>query len=78
MCVLYSCLLCPYLVCVLSLLSVIISSFLSSCVCQLSMIILCIIVLPVQFDFVWFTRYSPVFGVIKDWYLSLNPRLRVP
>ncbi len=28
-------------------------SFLSSCVCQLSMI--------VQFDFVWSTRYSPVF-----------------
>ncbi len=34
-CILYSCLLCPYLVCFLSLLSVIIS-FLSSCICQLS------------------------------------------
>ncbi len=50
------------------------------------------IVLSVQFDFVWSTRYSPVFlsmsvmpchalpclDVIKDYYLSLRPRLRVP
>ncbi len=36
------------------------------------------IVLSVQYDFVWSTRYSPVFLVcIKDYYLSLRPRLRV-
>ncbi len=47
--------------------------------------------MPVQFDFVWSTHYSPVFlsmsvmpclalpclDVIKDYYLSLRPRLRV-
>ncbi len=48
-CVMCSRLLCPYLVCFLSLLSVIISSFLSSCVCDLSCVF---IVLSVQFDLV--------------------------
>ncbi len=46
------------------------------------------IVLYVQFDFVWSTRYSRCFlsvslvlsclVLIKDYYLSLRPRLRVP
>ncbi len=46
--------------------------------------------MPVEFDFVWSTRYFPVYPVsvspalscldvlIKDYYLSLCPRLRVP
>ncbi len=52
------------------------------------MIYLCIIVLSVQFDLVWSTRYSRCFlsvslvvsclVLIKDYYLSLRPRLRVP
>ncbi len=55
------------------------------------MIIPCILVLSFQFDFVWSTRYFPVYPVslpclvlscldvlIKDYYLSLYPRLRVP
>ncbi len=55
---------------------------------QLSMIIPCILVPSVQFDFVWSTRYSrcilsvspalSCLDVIKDYYLSLSPRLRVP
>ncbi len=38
--------------------------------------------MPVQFDVVWSTRYFPVYpvsesclDVIKDYYLSLRPRL---
>ncbi len=49
------------------------------------MIIPCILVLSFEFDFVWSTRYFPVYpvsesclDVIKDYYLSLRPRLRVP
>ncbi len=49
------------------------------------MIIPCILVLSFEFDFVWSTRYFPVYpvsesclDVIKDYYLSLSPRLRVP
>ncbi len=41
--------------------------------------------MPVQFDFIWSTRYFPVYpvsesclDVIKYYYLSLRPRLRVP
>ncbi len=41
--------------------------------------------MPVQFDFVWSTCYFPVYpvsesclDVIKYYYLSLYPRLRVP
>ncbi len=41
--------------------------------------------MPVQFDFIWSTRYFPVYpvsesclDVIKYYYLSLYPRLRVP
>ncbi len=41
--------------------------------------------MPVQLDFVWSTRYFPVYpvsesclDVIKYYYLSLRPRLRVP
>ncbi len=56
------------------------------------MIIPCILVLSFELDFVWSTRYFPVYPVsqpclcpalscldvyIKD-YLSLRPRLRVP
>ncbi len=40
--------------------------------------------MPVQFDVVWSTCYFPVYhvsesclDVIKDYYLSLRPRLRV-
>ncbi len=57
------------------------------------MIIPCILVLSFELDFVWSTRYFPVYPVsqpclcpalscldvyIKDYYLSLRPRLRVP
>ncbi len=60
------------------------------------MIIPCILVLSFEFDFVWSTRYFPVYPVslsclvlpcpalscldvlIKYYYLSLYPRLRVP
>ncbi len=56
------------------------------CVCDYVLITLCILVLSFEFDFVWSTRYFP--GVscpcqscldvyIKDYYLSLRPRLRV-
>ncbi len=61
-CVLCSRLLCPYLVCFLSLLSVIISSFFHSAVFVNYLWLSCVfIVLSVQFDFVWSTRYSSVF-----------------
>ncbi len=59
MCVFCSRLLCPYLVCFLSLFSVIISKFLSSCLGLLSMIILCI--------------YSPVCSVSVGLVYSLLP-----
>ncbi len=50
------------------------------------MIYLCILVLSFEFDFVWSTRYFPVYPVsescpdvlIKYYYLSLYPRLHVP
>ncbi len=57
------------------------------------MIIPCILVLSFEFDFVWSTRYFPGVSCpqvlpclalsyldvyIKDYYLSLCPRLRVP
>ncbi len=55
------------------------------CVCDYVFIILCILVLSFEFDFVWSTRYFPVYpvsesclDVIKDYYLSLSPRLCVP
>ncbi len=63
------------------------------CVCDYVLITLCILVLSFEFDFVWSTRYFPVCPVlpcpalsclvlpwclIKDYYLSLCPRLRVP
>ncbi len=88
MCVICSCLLCPYLVCFLSLFHVIMSSCVSNCVYVIVLITLCIIVLSFEFDFVWSTCDSrcilslclvlsclDVF--IKDYYLSLSPRLRV-
>ncbi len=63
------------------------------CLSRYVLITLCILVLSFEFDFVWSTRYSPVFlsmsalpclvlpcldVFIKDYYLSLRPRLRVP
>ncbi len=87
------CLLCPYLVCFLSLFHVIMSSFVSRCVNVIVLITLCILVLSFEFDFIWSTRYFPVYPVslsclvrlidcldvlIKYYYLSLYPRLRVP
>ncbi len=62
------------------------------CLSRYVLITLCILVLSFEFDFVWSTRYFPVFPVclvlpclalsclvwIKDYYLSLSPRLRVP
>ncbi len=50
------------------------------------LITLCILVLSFEFDFVWSTRYFPGVSsclvlpwcLIKDYYLSLSPRLRVP
>ncbi len=58
------------------------------CVCDYVLITLCILVLSFEFDFVWSTRYFPVYLVckpclvlpwclIKYYYLSLRPRLRV-
>ncbi len=63
------------------------------CLSRYVLITLCILVLSFEFDLVWSTRYSPVFlsmsvlpcpalscldVYIKDYYLSLCPRLRVP
>ncbi len=63
------------------------------CLSRYVLITLCILVLSFEFDFIWSTRYSPVFlsmsalpcpalpcldVFIKDYYLSLRPRLRVP
>ncbi len=55
------------------------------CSSRYVLITLCILVLSFEFDFVWSTRYFPVhpvsescLDVIKDYYLSLYPRLRVP
>ncbi len=52
------------------------------CVCDYVLITLCILVLSFEFDLVWSTRYFPVYpvsesclDVIKDYYLSLSPRL---
>ncbi len=62
------------------------------CLSRYVLITLCILVLSFEFDFVWSTRYSPVFlsmsalpwpalpcldVFIKDYYLSLRPRLHV-
>ncbi len=57
------------------------------CLSRYVLIIPCILVLSFQFDFVWSTRYFPVYLVslpclvllviIKDYHLSLRPRLRV-
>ncbi len=58
-CVLCSRLLCPYLVCFLSLFSVIIRSFLPSCVCLLSMIFLYIKVHVCLVSVFWSTSYNP-------------------
>ncbi len=61
-CVLCSRLMFPYRVIFLSLFNVFISWLLSSCVCLVIYDYPCVfIVLSVQFDFVWSTRYSPVF-----------------
>ncbi len=89
----------PLLVCQSSVVCVMCSIFglfpvLVSCHYELSMfqlclshyvsITLCILVLSFEFDFIWSTRYFPVYpvsesclDVIKDYYLSLRPRLRV-
>ncbi len=55
------------------------------CLSRYVLITLCILVLSFEFDLVWSTRYFPVYPVsqpclvlIKDYYLSLRPRLRVP
>ncbi len=59
------------------------------CLSLYVLITLCILVLSFEFDFVWSTRYSPVFlwvcpalscldVFIKEYYLSLCPRLHVP
>ncbi len=56
------------------------------CLSRYVLITLCILVLSFEFDFVWSTRYFPVYPVslscfdvlIKYYYLSLYPRLRVP
>ncbi len=55
------------------------------CVCDYVLITLCILVLSFEFDFVWSTCDFPVYPVsesclvlIKYYYLSLRPRLRVP
>ncbi len=55
------------------------------CLSRYVLITLCILVLSFEFDLIWSTRYSPVFlsmsalfVKIKDYYLSLSPRLRVP
>ncbi len=55
------------------------------CLSRYVLIIPCILVLSFEFDLVWSTRYFPVYpvsesclDVIKDYYLSLRPRLRVP
>ncbi len=91
-CVMCSRLMFRFLVCFLSLLSVIISLFLSSCVCQLSMIILCIyspvcsvwfrlvyLLLPGVPACVYLALSCPaLFGVIKDCHFELHPRLHVP
>ncbi len=57
----------------------------SSCVYVIVLITLCILVLSFEFDFVWSTCDFPVYPVsesclvlIKYYYLSLRPRLRVP
>ncbi len=89
-CVMCSRLLCPYMVCFLSLFDVIYElSMFQLCLSRYLLITLCILVLSFEFDFVWSTRYSPVFlsmsalpcpallVKIKDYYLSLYPRLRV-
>ncbi len=54
------------------------------CLSRYVLIIPCILVLSFEFDFVWSTRYPRCFcpcqsclDVIKDYYLSLRPRLRV-
>ncbi len=56
----------------------------SSCVCLVIYDLTVYLVLSVQFDFVWSTRYSRCFlsalsclVCIKDYYLSLRPHLRV-
>ncbi len=61
------------------------------CLSRYVLITLCILVLSFEFDFVWSTCDFPVYPVslpclvlpcldvlIKDYYLSLRPRLRVP
>ncbi len=55
------------------------------CLSRYVLITLCILVLSFEFDFVWSTCYFPVYFVckpclvlIKYYYLSLRPRLRVP
>ncbi len=69
-CVMCSRLMCPYLSSVL----VILCSFLSSCVCLIIYdYTVYFIVLSVQFDLVWSTRYSPVFLSV-----STSPRRVLP
>ncbi len=88
MCVICSCLLCPYLVCSLSLFHVIMSSCVSNCVYVIVLITLCIIVL--SFELISSGQLvtprcilslclvlSCLDVFIKDYYLSLSPRLRV-
>ncbi len=88
-CVMCSHLLCPYLVCFLSSLSAIELILVQPCLSNYLWFTCVFIVLSVQFDFVWSTRYFPVYPVslsclvlpwclIKYYYLSLYPRLRVP
>ncbi len=89
-CVMCSRLLCPYLVCFLSLFDVIISLFLSSRVC------LIVYDYPLYISPVCSVRFGLVYSLlpgvsvhvshvlscldvsIKDYYFSLGPRLRVP
>ncbi len=60
-CVMCSRLLCPYLVCFLSLLSVILVNSVQLCLSHYLWLSCVFIFLSVQFDFSWSTRYSPVF-----------------
>ncbi len=81
----------PPLVSIFGLFPVLVSchyelSMFQLCLSRYVLITLCILVLSFEFDFVWSTRYFPVYPVslscldvlIKYYYLSLYPRLRVP
>ncbi len=84
----------PPLVSIFGLFPVLVSchyelSMFQLCLSRYVLITLCILVLSFEFDFVWSTRYFPVYPVhvshalscldvsIKDYYLSLRPHLCV-